>query len=85
MCVRAAAIPRCGGFTSGQIGGIVAGLGSQGVVHLYRHHDALRGTWSSAVPVATVPMHHVFLAITFLGVTGLVFGSLIALERMIGG
>jgi len=30
-------------------------------------------------------MHHVFLAITFLGVTGLVFGSLIALERMIGG
>ena len=30
-------------------------------------------------------MHHIFLAITFLSVTGLVFGLLIAFERLIGG
>jgi hypothetical protein len=30
-------------------------------------------------------MHHIYLAITFLGVTALAFASFVAIERMIGG
>jgi hypothetical protein len=42
--------------------------------------------WSVAVIVKeTLGMHHIYLAIIFFGVTALVFASLIAFERMIGG
>ncbi len=30
-------------------------------------------------------MHRLYLAVVFLAVTGIVFGSLVALERMISG
>jgi hypothetical protein len=42
--------------------------------------------WSVAVIAKeTLGMHHIYLAITYFAVTALVFASLIAFERMIGG